>query len=153
MAEPSPHLARPAAAAPARAPTPPLLRLAADGARPGQVADAAVREWNYVHGALSPLIGQRGAASLFRRVLHLARADRPWLDAAYLGNSGPGDFASFHAALSRQESLIAAGAHDEMLRALRGLLANLIGLSLTDRLLPATSSSPSAGPAVQDASP
>src|SRR5690606_34141348 len=115
-----------------RTAAPPLLHLAAERARPAQVADAAVREWRYVHDALSPLIGQRGAAALYRRTLHAARADRPWLDAAYLGAVEPGDFSSFHAALSQQDGVVAAGAHDGLLRALRDLLANLIGQSLTD---------------------
>ncbi|MES3002096.1 MAG: hypothetical protein V4787_15505 [Pseudomonadota bacterium] len=132
------------------APLPLLVRLAAEGAQPDQVAEAAVREWKQVHDALAPLIGQSGAAALYRRTLHLARADRPWLDPAFLGAVTPGDFSAYRDALARQDSAIAAGAHDETQRALRGLLINLIGPSLTERLLRAAAVSPSAGKAVQD---
>jgi hypothetical protein len=134
-------------------PVPLLVRLAAEGALPSQVADAAVREWKQVHDALAPLIGQSGATALYRRAVHLARADRPWLDPAFLGAVTPGDFSAYRDAMAQQDSAIAAGAHDETQRALRALLINLIGPSLTARLLQAAAVSPSAGKAVQDPSP
>jgi len=127
--------------------------LAAGGATPDQVADAAVSVWRAVHAALSPVIGAAGVAALYKRTLHLQREDRPWLDDAYYGAVKPGDFTSLRSSLSRQDSVIAAGAHDAMIRSLVGLLSELIGPSLTQRLLQPVWPSPTAGNPMQDLSP
>lgn len=99
------------------------------------------------------MIGQGGVAALYKRTLHLASIDHPWLAAAYQGAGLPGDFTSLRAALSQQDSISAAAAHEAMVRILRDMLANLVGPSLTGRLLQAVWAPPSAGNAVQDASP
>ena len=57
--------------------------MAVGGADAVQIADAAVAIWARVHAALAPLIGQRGSAALYKRSLHLARADYSWLVAAF----------------------------------------------------------------------
>ena len=105
-----------------------------------------------MHAALSPVIGQAGVAALYRRALHLSSADYPWLAAAYEGATTPGDFTAFREALAGQTSAVAGAAHDAMLQTLQRLLANLIGPSLTARLLEAVWPVPTntAGPAVQD---
>ncbi len=126
--------------------------LAADGASALQIADAAVAIWSSVHIALFPLIGQRGSAALYKRSLHLAQSKCPWLAAAYSGATKPGDFASLHLVLSQQSAVAAAGAHDAMVQTHHDLLSDLIGRSLTDRLLQTVWESPSNGSAVQDAS-
>lgn len=124
--------------------------LAASGADAGQVADAAVAVWVAIDVALSPVIGARGIAALYQRALHLASADHPWLAAVYEGALQPGDFTSLRAALSCQTGLRAAAAHDSMLQTFHDLLDNLIGQSLTQRLLQAVWDQPPSGPAVQD---
>jgi hypothetical protein len=99
------------------------------------------------------VIGARGISALFKRSLHLAHADYPWLAAAYEGAVEPGDFTSLRAALSRQTGEHAAAAHDAMVQTFNDLLANLIGGSLTQRLLQSVWDHPSSGHAVQDNSP
>ena len=118
-----------------------------------QIADAAVVIWSSVHAALFPLIGQRGSAALYKRSLHLARTNYSWLSAAYAGAVKPGDFASLHLVLSQQSAVLAAAAHDAMVQILHDLLSDLIGRSLTDRLLQTAWESPSSDNAAQDASP
>ena len=54
------------------------------------------------------------------------------------------------AALSQQTAANAAAAHDAMLQTFQDLLDNLIGRSLTQRLLQAVWDQPSSGDAVQD---
>lgn len=127
--------------------------LAASGADAGQIAQAAVVSWTAVDRALSPIIGSRGMAALYKRSLHLAIAEHPWLAAAYEGALQPGDFASLRSALSQQTATIAAAAHDAMLQIFEDLLNNLIGRSLTQRLLQTVWDHPSSGDAVQDNSP
>jgi type II secretory pathway component PulK len=109
--------------------------------------------WRDIEAALSPVIGPRGIAALYQRSLHLAGADHPWLSAAYEGALQPGDFSALRATLSRQSVADAAAAHAAMLQIFRDLLDNLIGRSLTQRLLQAVWDQPSSGHAVQDISP
>jgi hypothetical protein len=130
-----------------------LVSLAASGADAAQIAQAAVAAWAAVDRALSSVIGSRGMAALYRRSLHLALAEHPWLAAAYEDALQPGDFASLRAALSQQTATNAAAAHDVMLQTFEDLLNNLIGRSLTRRLLQAVWDNPSSGDAVQDNSP
>ncbi len=125
----------------------------ADGATAQVTADAAIAAWTALHAALAPVIGQGGAAALYKRALHLARADYPWLAAVYEGTPAPGDFRSLGVALAAQTAPVAAAAHATVLRTLNDLLSTLIGPSLTERLLKPASHLLSAGPAVQDASP
>lgn len=127
--------------------------LAASGADARQVADAAVAVWEAIDAAMGPIVGQRGIAALYQRSLHLAGADHPWMAAAYEGALEPGDFSALRAALSRQTGSNAAAAHDATLQIFQDLLDNLIGRTLTQRLLQAIWDQPSSGHAVQDNSP
>jgi len=127
--------------------------VAANGADARQVAEAAVAVWRAMDAALSPVIGARGSAALYKRSLHLTRTDYPWLAAAYQGAIQPGDFSALGAALSEQTAKAAAAAHDAVLYTFHDLLADLIGRSLTQRLLQAVWEPPTSGNAVQDASP
>lgn len=99
------------------------------------------------------MIGQRGSAALYQRSLHLARADYPWLGAAYEGAAERGEFDALRSALAQQTPEHAAAAHDSLLQTFIDLLADLIGESLTQRLLQAAWDSPSSGHAVKDTSP
>lgn len=123
---------------------------AADGANAGQIADIAVAIWSAIDGALSPVVGPRGSAALYKRSLHLARTDFPWLATAYEGAVHPGDFSALRATLAKQNALAAAAAHDATLQIFHDLLADLIGRPLTQRLLQSVWESPSSGNAVQD---
>jgi hypothetical protein len=131
----------------------PLRRLAGEGEAADRVAAASVAVWEAIHASLSPVIGARGSAALFKRTLHLAREAHPWLGAVHYGVFQPGDFGSLKTVLSRQAALEASAAHDLMLQLLQDLLSDLIGPALTRRLLQAGRPSPNSGPAVQDPSP
>ena len=130
-----------------------LETAAADGADARQIADIAVATWRAIDAALSPVIGPRGSAALYKRSLHLARADYPWLAAAYEGAVHPGDFAALHTALAQRDAPGAAAAQDAVLKIFHDLLADLIGRSLTQRLLQSVWQPPSSGNAVQDERP
>jgi hypothetical protein len=137
---------------------PPIVKtlgpLAAEGADARQIAASAVAIWNAIDGALSPVIGLRGSGALYKRSLHLARADHPWLAVAYDGALLPGDYSSLQAALAQQSSADAAAGHDALLQTFHDLLADLIGRSLTHRLLQAVWEPPTTGTtAGQDTSP
>ena len=123
-----------------------------EGADAGQIADAAVAVWSAIDKALSPVIGQRGSAALYQRSLHLARADYPWLGAAYQGDAERYGFDVLRAALAQQIPEDAAAAHDRILHTFIDQLTALIGASLTQRLLQPAWELPSSGHAVKDAS-
>ena len=131
----------------------PLRSIPASVADPQGIADAAVAVWTAIDAALSPVIGGRGNAALYKRSLHLARAQYPWLAAAYEGAVQPGDYSALRAALAGQTATDASQAHEALLRIFNDLLADLIGRSLTKRLLQAAWSPNSYGNAVQDDSP
>ncbi|MDP3762062.1 MAG: hypothetical protein Q8R01_16255 [Ramlibacter sp.] len=124
-----------------------------DGPDAQGIADGAVAVWTAIDAALSPVIGARGNAALYKRSLHLARAQHPWLAAAFEGAVQPGDYSALRSALAQQTAANASQAHDALLRIFHDLLADLIGRSLTRRLLQAAWSPNSYGNAVQDDSP
>jgi hypothetical protein len=125
---------------------------AAAGADLRQIAQESVDAWNRIDAALSPVLGKRGVAALYKRSLHLTATPFPWLAAAYEGALEPGDFSSLRSALEQHPAGDAAVAHDALLQTFHGLLADLIGRSLTDRLLQAVWNSPASGHAAQDPS-
>jgi hypothetical protein len=105
------------------------------GAPGGQIADAAISVWHDINVALSPIIGQRGVMALYKRSLALTRADYPWLGAAQEHSLHPDDFAALQQALALQTRPNAAAANGALLQRFTELLNNLIGPSLSERLL------------------
>lgn len=91
--------------------------------------------WSALEAALVPIIGPRGVEALGQRSVRLVSPLHPWLAAdapAGLALYGPLRLASLLAQRSPQEALAAGNA---FLQTFDGLLASLIGPSLTDRLL------------------
>jgi hypothetical protein len=127
-------------------------RLLARGASPEQIAVTAVSTWLAVSAALSPIIGERGVAALYKRSLYLSRIDYPWLAAAHEGERASEQYACLQAALSQQTSSNAAAANAALLQTFHDLLTDLIGGSLTERLLRSVWDNQSSGDAVQDTS-
>ena len=127
-----------------------LSRLAAGGADAGQIADAAVAIWAAIDKALSPVIGLRGSAALYERSLHLAQTQSPWLGAAHEYEGDARRFSALRSALVQQTPEQAAAAHDFLLHTFVTLLTDLIGASLTRRLLQAALELPSSGHAALD---
>ena len=128
-----------------------LGAMAEEGAGAARIAEASVAIWAAIDAALAPVIGPRGSAALFKRSLHLTRTSHLLLAGAYDAASPPGDYSGLRAVLSRQTPTDAAAAHDAMLRTFNDLLADLIGRSLTQRLLQAAWEPPSSAAGEQDA--
>ena len=131
-----------------------LTQLAAAGGDGAQVAEIAIATLHAIDAALSPIISQRGVAALYKRSVHVTRADYPWLTTAYEGAlAATGEFEPLRAALSQQSGPVAAAATAALLRAFHDLLVTLIGGSLTERLLGVIWDDHSSGNAAQDISP
>lgn len=127
-----------------------IAQWAANGVDADRIANAAASTWSDIDAALSPIIGHRGVAALYRRSLHLTRSDHACLAPVHEGELPPGDFGPLRAALSKQTSVDAAAAHGALLQVFCDLLTNLIGASLTGQLLRSVLDNLTGGNAAQD---
>lgn len=98
------------------------------------VAMAAVGRWETIVEVLTPILGQRGVAALYRRTLNVASASHPCLIEAHESDE-PLSFKRLRRVLAQQSPDAAAAATDASLETFHGLLNSLIGTSLTKRLL------------------
>ncbi|MEY4562156.1 MAG: hypothetical protein RLZZ618_1433 [Pseudomonadota bacterium] len=115
--------------------TVPLARRVGEGASPSQIAAALVAIWREIDTALTPILGQRGVAALFGRSLHLAAVSHGWFADARSTLPITMDFDALLAATARQTPAEAMAGGAQLLQTFHGLLATLVGGSLTDRLL------------------
>jgi hypothetical protein len=132
-----------------------FAQLIAQDADAGQIAEQAVTAWRAIEAALSPIIGQRAVAALYKRSVALTRADYPCLvqrEAGSLGSRQSDDFDLLRTSLSQQTSSNAMAAHWALLRAFRDLLTRLVGESLTERLLGSVCEFPPSAGAAQETS-
>lgn len=100
------------------------------------VADATVATWKSIEKALQPILGKGGVDGLYRRSLHLATNQHPWL-APGTTDAEPrhADPGSLHAALAGQSTAEAQAGAASFLRHFDALLSSLVGPALTARLL------------------
>ncbi|RNF83338.1 hypothetical protein EER27_12665 [Lysobacter psychrotolerans] len=112
-----------------------------------------VATWQEVDAVLSPVIGQRGVAMLYKRSLFLIGSAHPWLAGMHQGVQPTVDLEALKSAFAQQSSANAATAGGDFLQTFYELLTSLVGPSLTERLLrPVWAHFPS-GPPAQDTSP
>ncbi|MDI1261269.1 hypothetical protein [Aquabacterium sp.] len=130
-----------------------LAQLAANGAHAAQAASIAVTTWTAMDVALSPIIGQRGFAALYKRSLQLTRVEFPCLATVQDSVLQLAEFSVLHAVLAQQSSATAAAASAALLENFYDILTTLIGRSLTDRLLRPVCETTSSGQPAQDTSP
>ena len=130
-----------------------LSKCAAAGLDTVSIATKVVSVWRDIDVALSPIIGHRGAAALFGRSLHLTRADHAWLTAVHESMADQIDFTAFQSTLSQQTVAHVVALNDALLQKFVEQLTNLIGVSLTERLLRPVVDIHSTGDAAQETSP
>ncbi len=105
------------------------------GANAAEIAEAIVSTWQQVDDALNPIIGQGGVAALYKRSLYLTAKAHPWLAGAHERVGTATDLATLNAVLAQQSSADAIAGGDALLKTFYELLASLIGLRLTEKLL------------------
>jgi len=131
----------------------PLAHRVGEDADAAQIAEAVVATWQEVDAALTPIIGQRGVAALYKRSLYLTGAAQPWLAGTHKGVPTAMDLAALKSVLAQQSSANAAAGGGALLQTFYELLTSLVGPSLTERLLrPVWANSLSGRPA-QDTTP
>jgi hypothetical protein len=91
--------------------------------------------WNEIDGSLSPILGSRGVAMLYKRSLVLAGATHGWLPRVDEALPVKVDLAPLQAALMQQGNTVALDGGSAFLRTFYELLSSLVGPSLTERLL------------------
>jgi hypothetical protein len=91
--------------------------------------------WHGIDVALSPIIGERGVAALYKRSLHLTCSAHSWLASVQEHSAQPGDFAALRTALAGHPRADAAAASAALLQTFLDLLTSLIGAALTEQLL------------------
>ncbi|MES2831456.1 MAG: hypothetical protein V4695_05625 [Pseudomonadota bacterium] len=94
-----------------------------------------VSTWEAVDQAMRPVIGRGGVDALFHRSVDVTAASYPWMSAVLPDAQPVLALETLRNVLSKQEPAHFAAASDALLRQFHHLLANLIGLSLTKRLL------------------
>ena len=120
---------------------------------PSIVAQSALATWSHIDQALSPIIGIRGVAGLYKRSLSLTRGAHPALTTVFDGLLAPGDYRTLQQALAQQSAPVAIAAGAALLQTVIDLLTKLSGQALSERLLrPVLDSPSSSGDAVQDIS-
>jgi hypothetical protein len=126
---------------------------ASAGSSSEELAALVVKAFGGIDQALSPIVGPRGLAALYKRSLHLARPAHPWLPAVAEHAESTIDTAALTAALTQRTAAEAASAGAQLLDTFRALLSALIGESLTDRLLGPVWATVFSGTSARKASP
>ena len=121
-----------------------LRARAGESVDPARIADVLVSILREVEAALAPVLGTRGIELLFRRSLHLSATLQPLsnlqpliatpLDEA-LGMPTPLDFDPLRVMLAQHTGADAITHGTALLQTLYDQLVELVGLSLTERLL------------------
>ena len=124
--------------------------------RVGPTADAdgisqtVVDVWTLIDDALTPIVGARGVAALHGRSLFLTAREFPWIGARHDGVQPTMDLDSLRVASASQSAPDALRGASALFEAFDGLLASMVGIELTQRLLRAVWDTPFGGQPAQD---
>jgi hypothetical protein len=130
----------------------PLAQRVGEDASAARIADAVIATWREMDAILSPIVGTRGVAALYRRSLHLTAATHPWITVQPEGLPPEMDLAGLRSMIAQQNSADAVAGSTALLQAFHDLLGSLIGAALTERLLRPVWAASSCGPPPQDPS-
>ena len=123
---------------------------ASDGASSGQIAGLVASAFEGIDQALTPIVGRRGVAALYKRAMHLAGRTHSWLAVPMEGVPTAMDVAALTGALEEQTAADAAAAGTLLLQTFHELLTTLVGPSLTERLLRPVWTASLSGPSTTD---
>jgi hypothetical protein len=130
-----------------------IADLAAISADAERIAEVAASIWREIYAVLSPVIGPGGVGALYQRALFVTRAAYPSLADVREDALHPDDFAALQLMLSQQSGARIAAINGALLQTFCDLLGNLIGVSLTERLLRSVPSLPPGDAAVLEGLP
>ena len=116
----------------------------------GVIAQELVAIWHELDAVLNPIIGQRGVSALYQRSLYLASATFPWLTSSPEDLHTTIDLAHLKTLLLQQRSDDVIAGAGLLLKIFHELLVNLVGPSLTERLLRSVGAHLFSGPPAQE---
>ena len=99
------------------------------------IADTIVAAWEGVGSILQRILGKGGFNALFFQSIEVTGQTYPWLSVFSQDGQPNVDLKAFRVLLLNQETIDFAAASDALLSSFLNMLADLIGLSLTKRLL------------------
>lgn len=126
-----------------------LMEVAAQGDSAQRVAEDVELSLKHIEKALTPIVGLRGVAALYKRALHLSKTTYPWMPDPPAGAPTAMDSGPLTTALAQHTAPDAAAAGARLLRDFRDLLITLIGPLLTERLLRSVWAKFLSGPSAQ----
>ena len=94
-------------------------------------------QWRHMADRLEPVIGPRGVAALYGRALHLTAKSFPWLAAARVHADMATSLHELQICFQDRDTSVASAASHSLVDTFTGLLAVLVGKSLTEHLLDA----------------
>ncbi len=103
--------------------------------RPENVAEAAIGLWEQLATQIISIVGEEGFNSLYARSVFLAQPSFPWLTTSPLSQQNDQRFAELKKGLAGQPPSQAREANSLLLLTFTGILAALIGETLTTRIL------------------
>ncbi|PPT95011.1 hypothetical protein XaraCFBP7407_12650 [Xanthomonas arboricola pv. arracaciae] len=106
-----------------------LERQVAAGAEASTIASTVVVMLQQIDKVLTPILGPRGVAALFKRALFLTKDEFPWLDEAFAAVETVG------VVLSQQRTEMTAAGGAAFVHTFHAVLVSMIGPALTERLL------------------
>lgn len=112
-----------------------LAERAGDGVDASELADFIVSAWQKIETSLTPIIGQRSVATLYKRSFYLASRKHLWLMDVHEGMQTTMNLDTLKVALVEQTSTEIADGAGAAMQMFYEVLTNLIGASLTERLL------------------
>ena len=130
-----------------------LTQRVGDAAPAAAIGSTLFEIWGEIDAVLSPILGERGVALLYKRSIFLAMHDHPWLAITHEGAHTAMHVEGLETAFAGQSNPDAAAAGQALLLKFHELLGSLIGPSLTERLLHPVSGFLKSGEPAQDMTP
>ncbi len=115
-----------------------------------QIAEAIAQIWSDAESALIPIIGREGVAALLRRSLFLSASVHPWFLDLSKNDKKPLDFNALKLLIADRTADEAFAGGTTLFSQFYGLLTNLIGPSLAERILESAWVDSSSGETAQD---
>ena len=129
---------------------PPLAHRVSAYADAGRLADAVVVAWQEIDAALTPIVGPRGFAALYKRSVYVAAQGHPWLMEVHDHALASVNLSDLNSVFKQQSHLEATAGAALLFETFHDLLVSMVGPSLTERLLRSVWVDASSGPTAKD---
>lgn len=128
----------------------PLAHRVSPDADAGSLADASVAAWQEIDVALTPIVGPRGFAALYKRSIYVTGLAYPWLMEVHDNALASVNLSDLSSVLKRQSRIDAQASAAKLFATFHDLLVSMVGPSLTERLLRSVWADASSGPTAKD---